>query len=294
MRAPRPWCRRGHRSSPLERSGRARRYNRWDEHSATTGLVAPVTIDVAGFSHPGHVRQANEDLAWWEPSLGALVVADGMGGHNAGEVAAQLAIEAVAAFLEQSVRGAEITWPYGINAAWSDSANRLFTAVTLANRRVREAAERRSDWSGMGTTVVAALLDRDRLTFVGVGDSRLYRVRAGVLDQLTRDDSFIASLIAKNPALSPAEFATHPMRHVLTSVVGGAECLDVTPEETPLRAGDRILLSTDGLHGVVEADRILDIVRAGATPADTVHTLVELALARGGPDNVTAVVAFVE
>ncbi len=277
---------------PSRLTSKPRQYNERDDH-VLARRVFPMTLAIAGLSHVGHVRRSNEDLAWWDPALGAVAVADGMGGHNAGEVAARVAMDTVAAFLQESAGSVEMTWPFGINPAWSDAANRLATAVQLANRQVLEAASRQSEWAGMGTTVVAALLSSRRLTVVGVGDSRAYLLRDGVLEQLTRDNSWTATMLDRDPSLSAAELATHPMRHVLTSVVGGAEPLPILPREREVQAGDRLLLSTDGLHATIDGDPIAEVMRHAATPDLAARELVDLALAHGGPDNVTVVVAFV-
>ena len=151
-------------------------------------------IRAFGVSDAGPVRDSNEDSFVSAPELGLFAVADGMGGHRAGEVAASLAIEAITAFISRSDEDEDVTWPYGIDRALSFHANRLMTAIRLANRRVFRTAENRDELSGMGTTIVAGLVDGDMLVFAGVGDSRIYSLADGALTQLTTDDSWIATL----------------------------------------------------------------------------------------------------
>ena len=127
-----------------------------------------------GVTHAGRVRKVNEDSLLTEPGLGLFVVADGMGGHNAGEVASKLAVEAIRGFLERSRNGEDFTWPYGLNPSLSFLANRLMTATKLANRRVVKAGESRDEYTGLGTTVVVALIEDGQLAYTGVGDSRIY------------------------------------------------------------------------------------------------------------------------
>ena len=153
-----------------------------------------------GASHPGNVRKINEDSWRLDLDLGVFLVADGMGGHNAGEVASEMAVETMLSFLRRTYDGDDVTWPYGIDPKLSFEGNRLITAVRLGNRRVFKAAESRDEFTGMGTTIVAALIDEDRLVFSGVGDSRIYALTDGTFVQLTTDDSWVASLRKGDPS----------------------------------------------------------------------------------------------
>jgi PPM family protein phosphatase len=134
-----------------------------------------------------------------------FVVADGMGGHQAGEVASQLAIETVRTFLETSRADSDLTWPYGFNPEVSYNANRLLTAVRLANRRIFHAGEEQPQHAGMGTTIVAGIIEQGHLAFCSVGDSRLYLFGAdGSLAQLSHDDSWVATVLAHEPGMDEA------------------------------------------------------------------------------------------
>jgi protein phosphatase len=239
-------------------------------------------------SHPGNVRAVNEDAWRIEPALGFCLVADGMGGHNAGEVASDMAADAIVNFLRCTFEGEDVTWPYGIDPDLSFDANRLVTAIRLGNRRVFRAAESHDEYTGMGTTVVAVLVDVDRVSFAGVGDSRVYLFRDGRLEQLTVDDSWVARLPADDPRVEPA--ARHPMRHVLTNVVGARAQVDFEVMERPLKDGDALLLCSDGLHGELSDEVIAQIMGASDDPTAMADQLVKAALAGRAADNITAVV----
>jgi protein phosphatase len=235
------------------------------------------------------VRRTNEDALFVDESLGLLIVADGMGGHAAGEVASRLAVEAVVGFIRRTTEDHEQSWPYGIDSTLSFNANRLRTAVHLANRRVFREAESHDDYTGMGTTIVAALVLDNQLSIAHVGDSRMYHSANGQIVQLTRDDSWAARVLVQQPASPSAE--PHPMRHVLTNVLGARDTTDIHVQERPIVAGDVFLLCTDGLHGSLD-DQAIHALLAAPTAADrTADALVRAAIERGSRDNVTALVA---
>ncbi len=246
-------------------------------------------VSAYGATHPGR-RATNEDAWLADASLGLFVVADGMGGHKAGEVAARLAIDAIQEFIEQSRATSDLTWPFGLDRTLSLDANRLRNAVCLANGRVLDASEARAEYTGMGTTVVAALAGRERLVFVGVGDSRVYLWQRGGVQQLTQDDSWVATVLAREPGLSETALAQHPMRHVLTSVIGARADTEPDVEERPFERGDVVLLCSDGLHGALSPADIGAVLGSGRPIREIAETLVERAIARGASDNVTAVV----
>ena len=151
-------------------------------------------IEAFGKTDVGKRRKLNEDNLLLDREINLYAVCDGMGGHNAGEVASKMAIETLHAFIAKS-QGEEkdITWPYGLEPNLSFEANRLKTAIKLANKRVFKAADNREDYTGMGTTAVACLARENILTIGSAGDSRCYLVRNGVLTQLTRDDSWVSA-----------------------------------------------------------------------------------------------------
>jgi len=213
-----------------------------------------------------------------------------MGGHNAGEVASKLAIETLAAFIRKSAgEEKDITWPYGLEANLSFEANRLKTAIKLANKKVFKAADNREEYTGMGTTVVAALVAGNVLTVGSAGDSRCYLLSKGKLRQITRDDSWVSAAWAEG-ILSSDEIERHPLRNVITKAVGAKDTLEVEVAEHPLAAGDVTLLCSDGLHAMIGDDEIL---RALTPHPDSLPEaagrLIAAANDAGGKDNVSVV-----
>lgn len=247
-----------------------------------------------GVTHAGRVRKTNEDSLVSDLDLGLFVVADGMGGHNAGEVASRLAVEAIKHFLVLSQEGDDFTWPYGLNPGLSFHGNRLMTAIKLANRRVFRAGESRDEYTGLGTTVVAAFFDEHQLTFSGVGDSRIYLFSHHRLEQITQDDSWAATILARETGGDKAAIASHPMRHVLTNVLGAREPLEMEVGERRLASGDTLLLCSDGLHGALDDERIAAVMGGAHAVPDIAEELVRLALEADGGDNITALVVRVE
>jgi len=241
-------------------------------------------------SDVGRVRKTNEDAFVADLGVSLFCVADGMGGHDAGEVAAALAIESITAFIRRSSKDPDFSWPYGIDRQLSFDANRLRTAVQLANRRIFRAAERNHDYSGMGTTTVGALVSGERMSVAHVGDSRLYLIRRGAIHRLTDDDSWAATILAHDPRLTATDLARHPMRNVLTNVLGARDQVDVHMSEHSLEPGDIVLLCSDGLHGVLEDDALAAIALSESSVELTTRKLVDAALDGGSRDNVTALV----
>src|SRR5436190_21633290 len=213
-----------------------------------------------GVSDKGRVRSTNEDHFAVDERLRLLVVADGMGGHNAGEVASHVAVDTIVGFVGDARDPTFDTWPFGFDRTMSDESNILRTAVHLANTRVLETAGTTTEYAGMGTTVVAAIVGDDRVSVAHVGDSRLYIALNGKLRQLTRDDSWMATILATNPETDPAMLQHHPMRHALTNVVGSRTAADVHIVEEPLSGGEVLLLTTDGIHGVLDTSALERLV----------------------------------
>lgn len=243
-----------------------------------------------GITHVGLVRKLNEDAMFWDIGLGVFIVADGMGGHSAGEVASQLAIETVRGFVVRTQEPDDCTWPYGIDPTLSLNGNRLMTAMRLANARIFKASAAREAYAGMGTTTVAALVDNEQVTFSSVGDSRIYSFRDGHIEQLTRDDSWAAEVLAHQPGMTPEALANAPMRHVLTNVVGAREQTTVEVSSRALSNGEMLMFCSDGLHGMVDDPTIEAIMGASSDLTVIAEKLVAQALEKGGRDNVTALV----
>ena len=234
----------------------------------------------------------NQDWLAWDLDLGLFVVADGMGGHNAGDVASRMATESIRQFVRETRDGKEQTWPFPYEAGSSVDVNRLLSAVRLANRKVYDGGCNNAAMEGMGPTVVAILARSDQAVLVGVGDSRIYRFRNGELEQMTSDDTWLSAVVGV--ADDDRAMSNHPLKHVLTSVVGTREDLRPSSREEALRAGDRFVLCSDGIHGRLDAAAIADVVRAGGSPEQLASALVEAALARRTSDNATALVIAVD
>jgi len=247
-------------------------------------------IRACGVSDAGPVRKTNEDTFVSDPDTGLFAVADGMGGHNAGEVASRLAIESMTTFVRRSSADTDFSWPYGLDQTLSFDGNRLRTAIHLANRRVFRASESTDDYSGMGTTIVGMLVNGTRICVAHVGDSRCYLLAGGQLQQLTHDDSWAATILAQDPALTPEDIARHPMRNVLTNVLGAREQVDVHMSERQLRGGEVFLLCSDGLHGTLSAEAVQGILESAVDVDAVAQSLVNTALEQGSRDNVTALV----
>ena len=245
-------------------------------------------VSFSGRSDIGRRRSLNEDAIFAGDNL--FVACDGMGGHKAGEVASQLAIDVIASFVRRSAEDSEITWPYGFNQAVSFDGNRLRTAIKLANRTVLSKAASSDDYTGMGTTVVAMIVSptRPRMTYAHVGDSRMYLIRAGAIVQLTRDDSW-ASLSWEEGA-DPDDTTKASMKHVLTKAVGAQDDVDFEVTEQDLESGDVILLCSDGLTNMLSDQQILEIVvTRGVDLGGAGDDLVAAANAEGGRDNISAI-----
>lgn len=248
-------------------------------------------LSAHGATHVGPVRKTNEDTFHADAGKGIFIVADGMGGHNAGEVASRLAVDTVCDFLLRTENDHDATWPFGLDPTLSFDGNRLVTAIKLANRRILEASTREK-LNGMGTTVVAVRVDGNRAVFANAGDSRLYVFGSGRLEQLTKDDSWAAEVLARNPAMTPEAIANSPARNLLTNVVGGRDAVTVTCGTRQLSAGDALLLCSDGLHGVVPDTVIAETLTGQRDAATVADRLVQIAIERGTRDNVTAVVVL--
>jgi protein phosphatase len=245
-------------------------------------------VAAAGLSDVGRKRKSNEDSFHIDSERGLFIVADGMGGHVAGEVASRLAVDTIQEFLRMSEADSEITWPFEFDESLSSGGNRIHAAIQLANREIVRHMQVKEDTRGMGTTVVTAVVADDSCFIGHVGDSRAYLIRDGQMSQLTRDHTFVNEQVEKG-FMSRAEAERHPARNILTRAVGSAEDLHVDLSETRLQPGDRILLCSDGLSCMVEDPSILRVVQEHPDLEEACRGLVALANENGGWDNVTAV-----
>jgi serine/threonine protein phosphatase PrpC len=255
----------------------------------------PLSYSWAVLSDPGLRRTSNEDCHSVRPDVGLYMVADGMGGHVAGEVASRIAVEAIEAFTEETA-GADKnrTWPFPFDPSISLEANRLKAAFRLANRRIAGAISESQDLRGMATTASALLIGPANACVAHVGDSRVYVLRDGALQQITHDHSWVEEQVRAG-TMSATAARQHPWRNVVTRALSGGEDPEVDVTELHLQPGERVLLCSDGLFGVVTDQQIADILNDhAATLEDICKRLIAAANDAGGPDNITALVLQVD
>ena len=243
-------------------------------------VVRGVRPDAMGYhsafgceSHAGRVRDNNQDAAKSAADLGLWIVADGMGGEAAGEVASRLAVDEI----ETAIR----------------SGDPLPDAVARAHRSIRAAPARGFGSAGMGSTVVVLKLHSHRYEIAWVGDSRVYLLRRGVLTQLTRDHSLVQDLL-ESGAISVIEAQAHPHRNIITRVLGGDAEPVIDQCSGRVDAGDLFLLCSDGLNNEIDDARIRDLLTAAKGPEAAAADLVAAAVEAGGRDNISAMVVAVD
>ena len=247
-------------------------------------------LDSFGLTDVGRRRSLNEDNLIVDKEASFFAVCDGLGGQNAGEVASSTAVEVLSAFMIRSHRDKDITWPYGFAARLTFDGNRLLTAIGLANKKVFRVADSQPDYSGMGTTVVAALVRGNTLTVGWVGDSRLYLLRGGTLQALTEDHTWV-NMAVREGTISREEAEKHPWKHVLLKAVGGRDTIEPDLVEGKLEHGDVVLLCSDGLHGMLTDDQIAGLLATTSATSleEAGKGLVAAANEAGGKDNITVV-----
>lgn len=248
----------------------------------------------SGLTDVGLQREHNEDsfLVLSEHSL--FIVADGMGGHRAGDVASRLAVESIGEFFRSFV-DEDATWPFHMDTSMSEAENRLVASIRVANRQIFEKSIRSRELRGMGTTVVGALFcEADGRMYIGhVGDSRCYRMRGGELRLMTRDHSLINDYLLAMPELSAEQQAELP-KNVITRALGMQEQVTVDVQADEAHPGDIYVLCSDGLSGMVSDEDMLAIVASSRDLDDACQRLIEAANECGGEDNITAIVIRVE
>jgi PPM family protein phosphatase len=252
-----------------------------------------MNVKAFGLTHVGRQRQHNEDSFLVESDARLFLVADGMGGHAAGEIASKIAVESINEFIVHTKED-DGTWPHAYDEHFKRSTNRLMAAVRLANTRVLEAMRKDARLRGMGTTVVACLADGETMSVAHVGDSRAYMIRNNQLQRITNDHSWVFEQVQAG-MLTEAEAEKHPLRNVITRALGGA--LQVSPDATEIEAknGDVYLLCSDGLTGMVPEDEILRLVTSHEGDLEgAAQGLIDAANERGGLDNITAVLVRTE
>ena len=258
-------------------------------------MTALKSLTWAVVSDPGLRRTSNEDSYSVRADVNLFAVADGMGGHVAGEVASRVAVEAIEAFIQETA-GADKnrTWPFPFDPTLSVEANRLRAAFRLANHRIASAIADSQELRGMATTASAILFGPKHACVGHVGDSRVYVLRDAELHQITNDHSWVEEQVRAGTMTASAA-RQHPWRNVVTRALAGGEDPEVDVFELSPMPGDRYLLCSDGLFGVVGDDLIAEILgRQGVALEVICRTLVEAANDHGGPDNITALVLAID
>lgn len=253
-------------------------------------------IHACGVTDRGCVRGSNEDCFAVEEELQLLAVADGLGGHKAGEIAARLAVDGLVEFVRErraysSRPRPSGGWPFGFDHSLSDTGNAVRTGMCLANVQVLETSMTSAECSGMGTTLVAALVEGNRVSVGHVGDSRAYLLGSEGLRLLTTDDSWIATMLDQDPPPDPDSMWRHPMRNALTNVMGAGPRTRVRVVEETLSGGELLLLSTDGVHGVLDTASLERLLTRTDDLREMATGVISAAMKHGSRDNCTAVVA---
>jgi serine/threonine protein phosphatase PrpC len=258
-----------------------------------TRMFLPLKLTAAGATDIGKVRKHNEDTVLLRPDLNLFILADGAGGHNAGNVASALATTAVANFFEATGHGAAEPDldAFGLPIA----ARRLATALQRANEDILEIAKTSNKLRGMGTTAVAlSCLPTTGIVHVAhVGDSRCYRWRDGVLEQLTHDHSLINDALEMRPNIDDKALSKLP-QNVVTRALGMEPDVRVSVRSYRMLAGDKYLLCSDGLSDYVDDDVMCDVLAVGSSPDEISHTLIKKALEKDARDNIAVVVIVAE
>ena len=245
-------------------------------------------VKAYGLTDVGRQRQHNEDTFLVEDEAKLFLVADGMGGHAAGEIASRIAVDSITEFIVHTKED-DGTWPHAYDEHYTRTTNRLMAALRMANTRVLEAMRKDAKLRGMGTTVVAAMAGDGKISVAHVGDSRAYMIRNGKISRITNDHSWVYEQVQAG-MLTEAEAEKHPLRNVITRALGGALSVNPDASEIDSRPGDVYLLCSDGLTGMVPEEEILKLITENADDLEKAcQQLIDTANARGGLDNVTAI-----
>ncbi|HVA71507.1 MAG TPA: Stp1/IreP family PP2C-type Ser/Thr phosphatase [Candidatus Limnocylindrales bacterium] len=250
---------------------------------------AEMEIEFGARTDTGRVRENNEDSFRAAPELNLFVLSDGMGGQASGEVASRLAAETIVAHSRDAETNPSLPLTGESIEGASDAANRLASAIRLANRAVHRAALKNASQLGMGATVVAVQFADDRMIVAHVGDSRAYRLRNGELEQLTQDHSFIAEQVRLG-MMTPEEGSQSKLQNVLLRALGTDPQVDVDVNEELLIEGDTLLLCSDGLTHEVAGAQIAAVLCDADDAQEAADDLVRLANQAGGGDNITVIV----
>ena len=248
----------------------------------------PPPLTAHAISHAGRQRPQNEDAFGTFTEDRLFLVADGMGGHSAGEIASHMAVDEMSAFFRSYHDDPRQAWPYPVDRERSLGANLLAVGIKVANDKIRAAAEKDRSRIKMACTVVALAVGDHQLSLAHAGDARAYRLRDGQLRRLTVDHSILAEMLAARPDMSQADIAAFSHRNVVTKALGSKPELEPTLTVKRFQKGDVYLLCTDGLWGSVKDEAIADMLRSTDDLEVACQLLIDAANDAGGPDNITA------
>lgn len=248
----------------------------------------------AGLTDVGLQREHNEDSFVVLNEHDLFVVADGMGGHRAGDVASKIATETISEFFK-STASDDVTWPFHFDTNLSEEENRLLTGIRVANRQIFERSTRSREYHGMGTTVVGAMFSprKSRMYIGHVGDSRCYRIREGEIQLLTRDHSLFNDYVMAMPDLTEEQRRELP-KNVITRALGMQDQVVVDLQHDESKHGDVYILCSDGLSGMITDEELRQVVSSSPDIGEACRRLIARANEHGGEDNITAVVVKIE
>ena len=250
-------------------------------------------IKASGITDVGLKREGNEDYFSTDDTLGLYVVADGMGGHLAGEVASKVAVELInKSFSHWIDTAAPVEDIFGMpDQTLTRKGNYILSSIRLANKVIHEMAQMHDEYHGMGTTVAVLAVFQGRIIAANIGDSRIYMLRNGHLERLSKDHTIVSEQVEMG-IMDPKDAETSPLKHVLTRNLGSAESVTAEIFEFEPADGDRFLLCTDGLTDLLNDEEILQMIQAEESPEVLCRNCVDEALKRGGHDNTTVISVF--
>ena len=248
-------------------------------------------IESAGLTDVGKKRKGNEDTLLVNDELGLYIVADGMGGHQAGEVASKLVVESIRDYMKRFQNGTDVEELEDVDDALSKEANRILAGIQLSNRVVHEIAKSRENYQGMGSTVSVLYFNDQTLIAANVGDSPIYLIHKGKIELL----SVPHTVLAEHSAIDPegAKQLGNEYKHMLTRAMGTEQTVKANICEIPVFRDDVLVISSDGLSDLVTPEEVLEVVIGNETPK-ACESLVDLANSRGGTDNITVIVTKVK
>ncbi len=252
-----------------------------------------VRIRYASRTDVGMVRAHNEDYFALIEDERLFIVADGMGGHASGDIASKMSADIIGEFY-RITRDPDAAWPFPYDNTLSYAENRMVSSIRLANAKINHAAAKHRSQRGMGTTIVTFSLNGDRAYVAHVGDSRCYLIRRGRIQGLTRDHSLLEDYKDARPDLTDEEIRDFPHKNVITRALGMRDSVEVDLCEIEIEDGDRYMLCSDGLCGMINDDTIAHIIQDSPDLDRAVERLITAANEEGGVDNISAVLARIE